>query len=188
MAHRPVTGRVLEIEAYRSAADEVHRLIDERLLLECGIAHLAAANAGPRQLEELEALVARMDQVSSWAEFHTCDELFHTAIAAATGLPSAVGQYGPVLRELYRYYLPYPLDYLRESNGEHAELVAALAGRDPLKAVDVTRRHVQTLHRTMFVGLIGPQPPAGVPLDGAPSSESPPPDAAASALASSECR
>jgi DNA-binding FadR family transcriptional regulator len=189
VAHRPVTGRVLEIEAYRSAADEVHRLIDERLLLECGIAHLAASNVGPRQLEELEALVAQMDQASSWAEFHTCDERFHTAIAAATGLPSAVGQYGPVLRELYRYYLPYPLDYLRESNGEHAELVAALTGRDPLKAVKVTRRHVQTLHQTMFVGLIGPQPPAGVPLAGAPSPESgPSPDVAASALASSECR
>jgi DNA-binding GntR family transcriptional regulator len=163
-------------------AGEVHRLIDQRVLLECGIAHLAALNAGRGQLRELEALVVQMDQASSWAEFHTCDERFHTAIAAATGLPTAVEQYGPVLRELYRYYLPYPLDYLRESNREHAELVEALTGRDPLRAVEVTRRHVQTLHQTMFVGLIGSQPPADVPPAEAPS------PAAASALASSECR
>ncbi|MDP9842380.1 FadR/GntR family transcriptional regulator [Streptosporangium lutulentum] len=183
VAHRPVTGGVIEIEAYRSAADEVHRLIDQRLLLECGIAHLAASNVSRRQLEELEELVAQMDRVSSWAEFHTCDERFHTAIAAATGLPSAGDQYGPILRELYRYYLPYPLDYLRESNGEHAELVAALTGRDPLKAVDVTRRHVETLHRTMFVGLIGRQPSADVPPPAVPS-----PDEAVSVPASAECR
>ncbi|GAA2907955.1 GntR family transcriptional regulator [Streptosporangium fragile] len=152
---RPATGRVPEIEAYRSAADDVHRLIDQRLLLECGVAHLAASNATPAQLEELRDLVARMDRAASWAEFHTCDERFHLLAAAATGLPAAEEQYGAVVRELYRYYLPYPMEYLRESNREHAELVAALTGHDPLKAVEVTRRHVEVLHRTMFVGLMG---------------------------------
>ncbi|MGJ6964152.1 FadR/GntR family transcriptional regulator [Streptosporangium sp. G11] len=152
VAERPATGGVRETEAYRSAAADVHRLIDQRLLLECGIAHLAATNPGPRRLGELEELVACMDRVSSWAEFRTCDERFHLAVAAATGLPQAVEQYGSAVRELYRYYLPFPLEYLRESNRGHAALVAALAEGDPLKAVEVTRRHVEVLHRIMFVG------------------------------------
>ncbi|GAA4193070.1 GntR family transcriptional regulator [Streptosporangium oxazolinicum] len=156
VSERPETGGVREIETYRSAAADVHRLIDQRLLLECGIAHLAATNPGPRrpeELEELEGLVACMDRASSWAEFRPCDERFHMAVAAATGLPPAAEQYGSIVRELYRYYLPFPLDYLRESNRGHAELVASLAEGDPLKAVEVTRRHVEVLHRTMFVGL-----------------------------------
>lgn len=156
VSERPPSGEVREIEAYRSAAADVHRLIDRRLLLECGIAYLAATRPGPRppeELEELERLVTCMDRASSWAEFRTCDERFHMKVAAATGLPSAVEQYGSVVRELYRYYLPFPLDYLRESNRGHAELVAALAAGDPLKAVEITRDHVEVLHRTMFVGV-----------------------------------
>ncbi|MFE0379161.1 GntR family transcriptional regulator [Streptomyces inhibens] len=45
VAERPVKGAVAEAAAYRAAAAEVHRLIDHRLVLECGIAHLAALNA-----------------------------------------------------------------------------------------------------------------------------------------------
>ncbi|MEU8380322.1 FCD domain-containing protein [Streptosporangium sp. NPDC048865] len=155
VAERPPPGAVREIEAYRSAAADVHRLIDQRLLLECGVAHLAATRRDPRRLEELERLVAHMDRASSWAEFRTHDERFHLEVAGATGLPSAVEQYGSVVRELYRYYLPFPLDHLRESNRGHAELVAALTAGDPLKAVEITRRHVEALHRTMFVGFAG---------------------------------
>ncbi|MEU4538732.1 FCD domain-containing protein [Streptosporangium sp. NPDC023825] len=153
VAERPPPGGVREIEAYRSAAADVHRLIDQRLLLECGIAHLAATRPDPRRLEELERLVECMDRASSWAEFRPCDERFHMGVAAATGLPSAVEQYGSVARELHRYYLPFPLDHLRESNRGHAELVAALAAGDPLRAVEITHRHVEVLHRTMFVGV-----------------------------------
>ncbi len=154
VAERPAAGRVREIEAYQAAAGEVHRLIDQRLVLECGIAHLAAANIGQGLLDELRSLVAAMEDAPSWAEFHTSDERFHLLLAQATGLRSAADQYGAVVRELYGYYLPYPLKYLRESNREHAELVAALAAREALKAAEVARRHVEILHRTMFVGLL----------------------------------
>ncbi len=45
------------------------------------------------------------------------------------------------------------MDYLRESNCEHRDLVDAIAARDVARAVDVARGHVVTLHDTMFVGL-----------------------------------
>jgi DNA-binding FadR family transcriptional regulator len=153
VAEQPRLGSVAETDAYRGATAEVHDLIDHRLLLECGVAHLAALSATKSNFTVLQRLVRTMDRAATWAEFHNADERFHLAVASATRLPSASRHYGVVLRELYHYYLPYPVEYLRESNCEHAELVDAIVGRDPVAAVAVARRHVETLHETMFVGL-----------------------------------
>lgn len=150
---RPVRAAERETEAYRSATAEVHRLIDQRLVLECGIAHLAARHATSSQITQLEDLVEHMDGAVSWAEFHSHDERFHLTVATATGIDTIHEQYGPALEELYRFYLPYPLDHLRESNREHRELLEAIRRGNPLAAADVTARHVTVLHRTMFVGL-----------------------------------
>ena len=153
VAVNPTLGSVAETDAYRGATTEVHDLIDQRLLLEVGVAHLAALSATRKQLAELRRLVRTMDKATTWTEFHTADEHFHLAVAEATGLPTASAQYAVVLRELYRYYLPYPVDYLRESNCEHRDLVEAIAGRDVSRAGEVARQHVVTLHGSMFVGL-----------------------------------
>lgn len=155
VAERPSRRAVAEVEAYRSVAAEVHHLVDHRLVLECGIAHLAATNADHSTLDVLDQLVEDMDRAPSWAEFHGCDERFHLAVAAATGISSATGPYGAVLRELHRYFLPYPMQALRESNCEHRTLVDAIRRGDPAAAADIARRHVDVLHRTMFVGLMG---------------------------------
>lgn len=153
VAQSPQLGKVAETAAYRDAAGEVHDLIDRRLLLECGVAHLAARSATKMQLAELTNLSAAMDEAETWAQFHALDEKFHLLVADATTLRPAAAQYGQVLRELYRYYLPYPLEYLRASNREHHDLVAALTSKDPVTAVEVAMRHVETLHQSMFVGL-----------------------------------
>lgn len=154
VADHPTPGQVTETKAYRMAVAEVHRLIDQRLILECGLAHLAAIEITPDGVTELRDLVAQMDRATNWADFHGCDERFHLALSAASGVESARTHYASVLRALYRYYLPYPMDYLRESNREHAALVDALERRDPVEAVRVARAHVEVLHRTMFVGLL----------------------------------
>lgn len=92
----------------------------------------------------------------SWAEFHGCDERFHLRLAEATGIPSLTAPYSAVLRELYRCYLPYRLEALRESNAEHHQLLDALRRKDAAEAGEVARRHVEALHRSMFVGLTNP--------------------------------
>jgi DNA-binding FadR family transcriptional regulator len=153
VAADPTLGTVAETDAYRGAAAEVHDLIDRRLLLEVGATHLAALAVTKSRLGGLRRLVRVMDRAGTWAEFHTADEQFHLAVAEATGLPGAAAQYRLVLRDLYRYYLPYPVEYLRESNCEHRELVDSLAAHDVVRAVEVARRHVATLHDSMFVGL-----------------------------------
>ncbi|MFG2827189.1 FadR/GntR family transcriptional regulator [Streptomyces sp. NPDC048434] len=162
VAERPAKGTVTEAAAYRAAAAEVHRLIDHRLVLECGVAHLAALHAGEAALDALDRLVGEMDAAESWTEFRGHDERFHLAVAEATGVTFAAAPYGAVLQDLYRYYLPYPLDTLRRSNCEHRALVDALRRGDPVGAAEVARRHVAQLHRTMFVGLMdGAGPTAG---------------------------
>jgi DNA-binding FadR family transcriptional regulator len=154
VAETPTHGTVLAAEAYRTDSPAVHRLIDHRLALECGIAHLASSHASPDDLSALQDLVEEMDRAPSWAEFHGCDERFHLRLAEATGIPSITAPYGAVLRELYRYYLPYPMEALRESNTEHRLLIEALRRNDAAEAGELTRRHVEVLHRTMFVGLL----------------------------------
>jgi len=155
VAEQPRREAVDAAEVYRGQTSEVHHLIDERAVMECGIAHLATRGASPADLDELQRLVGVMDEAESWAEFHSCDERFHLAVARATGLDSTVETYGTVLRRLYEYYLPYPLAALRESNDEHRALVEAMRAGDAALAGDIACRHVQTLHRTMFVGLAG---------------------------------
>jgi GntR family transcriptional regulator, transcriptional repressor for pyruvate dehydrogenase complex len=152
VAERPARGVVQETAAYAASATAVHRLIDQRVLVECGVAHLAAREAGEEDLARLRGLVEEMDAAEAWTDFHALDQRFHEAVAAATGLP--VEPYRALLQELYAYYLPYPISYLRESNDEHRRLVDALRRRDVAAAVEVARRHVSVLHDSMFMGLL----------------------------------
>lgn len=153
VASHPPRRAVSEAAAYEVATDEVHRLIDRRLVIESGIAALAARAAKAADLRPLDGLVQRMDTAGTWAEFHCLDEEFHLAVAATTGVPTAVPQLRVALHELYRFYLPYPLDYLRASNDEHRALVRALRAHDPAAAVLITHGHITCLHQSMFVGL-----------------------------------
>lgn len=166
VAPQPSHRAVAEVAAYESAADEIHRMIDRRLVIESGIAALAAQTATTADLGALDDLVRRMDTADSWAEFHCLDEEFHLGVAETTGVSTAVVQLRVALQELYRFYLPYPLDYLRGSNDEHRALVRALSARDATAAVQVTHRHVTCLHQSMFVGLVADPmaPPADPPM------------------------
>jgi DNA-binding FadR family transcriptional regulator len=148
VAASPTTGRVREIAAYTGAAAEIGELIDHRLALESGLVHLTALRRLPDSLAGLESLVKRMDQAQSWAEFHELDAQFHLGVAHASGL--ATHRYADALHELYRYFLPYPIEYLRSSNQDHRALVQAITDQDPAAAVDVTCRHVEALHHTMI--------------------------------------
>ena len=160
VGQRPARGVVTEIAAYESAADEVTRLIDHRLILECGLTHLAALHAGAADLAALRRMADEMEAASTWADFHRLDEQFHVTLAEAAGIASGAGELQPVLHALYRYYLPYPIEYLHVSNDEHRELLDAIERGDALAAVQSIWRHIEVLHRTMFVGLMAADGPA----------------------------
>lgn len=154
VAAEPRRGVVREIEVYGAASADVHQLIDQRLVIECGIAHLAAVNASDDHLAAMVRLIDEMSAAQTWADYHGADVRFHRLLLEASGYPAAAAEMENVTQRLYRYYLPYPIEYLRESNDEHRELLAAVRAHDPLTAVDVTRRHIEVLHDTMFMSLI----------------------------------
>ncbi|BBX92316.1 FadR family transcriptional regulator [Mycolicibacterium boenickei] len=144
---------------FRADAAEVHRLIDLRALAEDALSAAAAQTASDADLDALEAIVAEAASTTDWTGFHSVDQRFHESVAAASGLDWAMGTYCEVLHGLYRYFIPYPISYLHESNREHARLVAALRLRDSRAASEIARQHVLSLHKTMYVGL--PQPATG---------------------------
>jgi GntR family transcriptional repressor for pyruvate dehydrogenase complex len=148
VAAAPSKGRVRETADYVGATAEVGALIDRRLVVECGLVHLAAVRGSP--VDPLRELVTRMDAAPTWADFHALDASFHVAVAELSDLPAAVANYQELMDELYGYFLPYPIEFLRGSNQDHSALVESLAAQDPVAAVAVTRGHVEELHRTML--------------------------------------
>ena len=138
---------------YRADSDAVHALINRRILLECALTHHAALRVTDAQLVVLDEIVERAASAANWTDYHAADEKLHLAVARASGLEWAYPAYDEVLYELYRYFVPYPVAYLRGVNEQHRELVDALRRHDPVEAVAIIEAHVGELHRSMFVGL-----------------------------------
>ena len=153
VADSPPTEVLAELSASPAESQAVNRLVDRRLLFECAVTHYAAVNATPEQLDELERLTHEMAESTDWSYYHRMDEQFHQLVGTASCLDTAVEVYHETLAELYDYFIPYPIEKLHTSNRDHIALVAALRARNVEEAVEVSRKHVDILHRTMFMGL-----------------------------------
>jgi DNA-binding FadR family transcriptional regulator len=147
------TADAATVAAYREDADRVHALIDQRAALEAGLASVAAAARRDENLARLTDLVEQMRTVSDWAGYRAADTAFHEELAAAAGLPGASDLHHRISHELYAYFIPYRIDYLRASNAEHEHLVAALSAGDAATASRLAFDHVAELHGSMYVGL-----------------------------------
>lgn len=154
VAEQPSTDALRQLVVPAAETLEVHRLIDRRLLMECALAHFAALHVTDEQVRRLGELTHRMAEAESWSTYHQADEEFHRLTAEAATPGTAAAEYLTVLEQLYGYFIPYPIDQLHASNQDHLELVQALQGRETETAVEISRRHVDRLHRTMFVGLL----------------------------------
>jgi DNA-binding FadR family transcriptional regulator len=152
VAAEPDLSRIEEFSAYRLDSGEVHELLDQRLVLECGTAYLAAERADAAALDRLERLVDAMQEAPTWAEFRAIDPKFHLEVAVIAGSSRAARDVLSVLSRLLQFYVPYPIDFLRRSNAEHRELLSALRDRDAAAAAAIARRHVEGIYGTVFVG------------------------------------
>jgi hypothetical protein len=122
--------------------------VDRRLLFECAVTHYAAVNATAEQLDELERLTRDMAASTDWSYYHQDGRAVPPAGGTASGPGTAVEVYHETLAELYAYFIPYPIELLHKSNCDHVELVAALRAGDGDTAVEISRKHVDILHRT----------------------------------------
>lgn len=151
VAADPPRNVLHEFEAYRTSSGEVFDLIDYRLVLECGTAHLAAARATADDVRRLRELVQAMDEASTWGAFRRIDPRFHLEVAAVSGSTGAARELAEALGRLFRFYVPYPMSYLRASNREHEALVDAIERHDSPGAVGVIETHITELYGTVFV-------------------------------------
>ena len=93
-----------------------------------------------------------MAESSDWSDYHQAEEQFHQLVCTASGLGTAVEIYHEALAELYAYFTPNPMELLHKSNCDHVALAVLRAG-DGNVAVEIARKHVDILHRSMFMGL-----------------------------------
>lgn len=141
-------------------AGRVHELVDRRMLQECAVTHFSALNATADQLAELDSLTRAMASARNWSEYHQADNRFHRLVAESAQLGPATEVYNSTLAALYEHFIPYKIEILHKSNEDHIALVAALSARDVAASVQISRSHVDVLHRTMFMALAGAEVPA----------------------------
>lgn len=152
VSESPPQGTVRAVAEYRADAHHVHALIDQRAVLESGLARLAAVAREQPDLDAMLTAVGAMRSAANWAAFREADAEFHDLLAASAHAPGAAELHRRVSHELYGYFLPYPLEYLRESNEQHQQMVDALAAHDGTAAAALAYAHVAELHSSMYVG------------------------------------
>jgi DNA-binding FadR family transcriptional regulator len=134
-------------------------LVAARKLIEPEIARVAAASAGPADLEAIAATLGRMRaDLGEGVEFKAADRLFHTRLAAATrnGVLVAVvdqlweSSYAPIFDHLSRRVgLP---ENRRAALAEHEHILTALERRDGEAAREAMRQHLAQVESVLMKG------------------------------------
>lgn len=153
VAQEPNQDVVEGISSYSADLATIERLIDERTIIETALVAAASVRPQPEVISTLQGHIDQAAAASDWAEYHRADEAFHLGLADASGLDWAKPVHADVLTRLYRYFLPYPIEYLRESNAEHQKILDAIAQGDTQRAISECQAHILILHETMFTGL-----------------------------------
>jgi DNA-binding GntR family transcriptional regulator len=127
--------------------DEVLRRLEVRLLLEPGIARLAAERRTGEHLAELEAAIEREEAAATRIAAHDASREFHLVLARATGNPELVSVFGSLwIVEIGRRLLAARAatsDWQGVDASEHRALAAAIRARDGDRAAALMADHVR---------------------------------------------
>nr|WP_246344818.1 GntR family transcriptional regulator [Conexibacter arvalis] len=126
--------------------EEVMRRLEIRLLLEPGVARLAAERATADHLAAIDATIAREERARDAAETHDASRDFHLAVARATGNPDIVATLAAqwiveIGRRLLARRTARP-DWQGRDIAEHKAIAAAIAGGQGDLAEQLMREHV----------------------------------------------
>jgi GntR family transcriptional regulator, sialic acid-inducible nan operon repressor len=131
----------------------VEQFQDARLLLEVGLARLAALRASPADLAALEtALEANRLAMETPAEFMRTDVAFHYVIAASSGNPIFTSLHDGVvewLTEQRRTSLQAPLS-AQKAYAAHERIFRAIAARDPTAAQTAMQEHLDDVVKSYW--------------------------------------
>jgi DNA-binding GntR family transcriptional regulator len=134
--------------------DEVMQIVEVRLLNEPHAARLAADRATASELALMQAILARADgaiATRNIEELMLVDRDFHAALAAAARNP----ELAEVLRRLQDRSLRFWFislnapGHVAEVRNEHAAILTALSSRDPARAEQATRTHIESFRRNV---------------------------------------
>ncbi|MCW2957578.1 MAG: FadR family transcriptional regulator [Solirubrobacterales bacterium] len=122
-----------------------HEICDERLVIEIGVAVLAADRATSEQLDALGELVTALDRcVEDFPLYRQLDVRFHVGLAETTGsqrLVAAMTQCQGAMSDLI-HHIAHPPGVLANANGQHARLLEAMGARDLTATVQTMTDHV----------------------------------------------
>lgn len=129
-------------------------LVDVRLLLEPGIAEMAARNATERDIEELEMLCSRVERKMKNGEDYVQDDIeFHTCVARCSK-NRVVGQLIPIIDTAVMVFVNVTHKMLKEETiSTHRAVVDAIMERDPIGAKSAMMMHM-TYNRNLIKKLI----------------------------------
>jgi len=123
----------------------VDRFLDRRLVIEVGVAELAAHRSNPTHIESLLALTRELEaSVDDLGRYRSLDAQFHIAIAETSGNPDLIRMVADIQFELDDLIgqLPASTRALRHANEQHSAMVDALTRSDPAQARTMTGEHV----------------------------------------------
>lgn len=138
-----------------------HAACDQRLVVEVGVAVLAAERAREDDLAELEALVSSMDSLyADFPSYRHTDVRFHIGLAETTGTPELVASMTAVQAAMTDLiaHIAHPPEVLARSNAQHGRLITALRRRDAAKSVAIVTEHLRGTEHVL--GGLLPQPRA----------------------------
>jgi DNA-binding FadR family transcriptional regulator len=125
---------------------------DERLIVELGIAVLAAERASAAALDALEGLVDSLDgELDDFPAYRQTDIRFHVGLAEATGNPRLVRASTEMQGAMTGLIsiIAHPRDVLASANAQHRRLLAALREGDEARAVHVMAEHIRATEHVL---------------------------------------
>jgi GntR family transcriptional regulator, transcriptional repressor for pyruvate dehydrogenase complex len=132
-----------------------HEIFDQRVVVECGAALLAAERGERASWRRMARFVDRMDQSDDFETYRHADVRFHITIAEATGTPRLVATMTKVQDEMSELIglIPHPKALLAHSNAEHRRILRALERGDGVATVRALRTHLEGTEH-VIAGLI----------------------------------
>jgi GntR family transcriptional repressor for pyruvate dehydrogenase complex len=120
-------------------------ILDHRLVIEAGVAELAAERASKEQKRKLQELVDQMAEAeNSFADYRQLDIQFHLLIAESTGVARLQAVLTNIHIELadLMSVVPHSREACAHSTAQHRQIIAAILAGRPVKAREAMREHV----------------------------------------------
>ena len=119
-------------------------VLDLRVAIETGAIMLACERAESDDLDRLEELTDRMDEVDRFEVYRRADIRFHIGLAEAAHSPRLVSAMTEIQAHMSGLItrIAHPPEVLQHANAQHRRLVVLLRRHETTRAVRLIREHI----------------------------------------------